>query len=88
MHKLKHLGSDTQALDMREEATHPPEVRPYTETLPRNIVRLDITIEASVHWKRDVSMLLDGLAKTRSQTSMSLKDVRIVGPLRYLLTVK
>jgi hypothetical protein len=52
MHRVQYLSGDMQALETSGEVMHSPEVRLYTETLPRNIVRLDITIEVSMQWER------------------------------------
>jgi hypothetical protein len=88
MHRVQYLSGDMQALETSGEVMHSPEVRLYTETLPRNIVRLDITIEVSMQWEKSLYKSLEDLAKTGSQTLKSLKDVRIACPYRLLLTAQ
>jgi hypothetical protein len=91
MHKLRYLSGDVQALDIDRDAMHAPEVRPYTETLPRNIAWLEIVVELPCQWEKDAYIefeLLEDLAKTCRQTSTSLKDVRIVSPFSDFLTVE
>jgi hypothetical protein len=88
MHKLKFLSGDARALIISGEAMHPPEVRSYTESLPRNIVRFDITIEVSVQWEKSVYKSLKDIAKTGLRTLTSLKDVRITYPFGLLPTAK
>jgi hypothetical protein len=88
MHRLQYLSGDMQALRIGGEAMYPPVVLPYTATLPRNIVRLDITIKVSMQWEKSLYKSLEDLAKTGSQTLKLLKDVRIACSYRLLLTAK